>query len=106
MHILHRRVAGAHPTSADVRDSTSSMHRQACVRLLPSLSRVRTFQQSDNLFCRAFAAQTGEPKVTPALLDKIKDKELLKVHGFIGGQWVSASDGSTMEVSSCTITCC
>lgn len=34
----------------------------------------------------------------PALLDKIKDKDLLKVHGFIGGQWVSASDGTTMEV--------
>lgn len=105
MHILHCRAAGAHLTSANVRGSTFGMHRQACVRLSPSLSRGQILQQNGNLLCRAFAAQTGEPKATPALLDKMKDKELLKVHGFIGGQWVSASDGSTMEVPTCMLSC-
>ena len=74
------------------------MHRQACSRLLYSLPRDRLTLRSAPIVCRSFSAQGGEPKATPALLDKIKDKELLKVLGFIGGQWVAASDGSTMEV--------
>jgi hypothetical protein len=51
------------------------------------------------IICRSQATKAGEPKATPALLDKMNDKELLKVQGFIGGQWVSASDGTTMDVS-------
>ena len=74
------------------------MHRQAGVRLWPSVCRLHVVRTNANFSCRVFSAQTGEPKATPALLDKIKDKDLLKVHGFIGGQWVPASDGTTMEV--------
>lgn len=75
------------------------MQLQACSRLWPGVCRLRRLRTNNHIVYRAFSAQSSEPKATPALLDKIKDKELLKVHGFIGGQWVSASDGTTMEVT-------
>ena len=34
-----------------------------------------------------------------SLLSRLKDKSLLKVQGFIKGEWVDASDGSTFEVT-------
>lgn len=49
--------------------------------------------------CRAMAS--GQPQASKALLDNLKDKDLLKTSGFVGGQWVSASDGSTFDVSCC-----
>lgn len=85
-------------TPAKVHRLTSSMQLQACSRLWPGVCRLRLLRNNNYIVCRAFSAKSSEPKATPALLDKIKDKELLKVHGFIGGQWVSASDGTTMEV--------
>ena len=33
------------------------------------------------------------------LQSKLKDKELLKTLGFVGGEWTPASDGSTYDVS-------
>ena len=78
-----------------------SMHRRALNRLLPSLSRLQAPRQCGILICRGQATQAREPKASPALLEKMNDKELLKVHGFIGGQWVSASDGTTMDVRMC-----
>ena len=98
MYMQSCRVAGSHLTFAELHRITSSMHRQAGVRLWPSVCRLRVVRTNANTSCRVFSAQTGEPKATPALLDKIKDKDLLKVHGFIGGQWVPASDGTIMEV--------
>ena len=98
LYLQRCRAADKHSTSAKLHRSTPSMYRQASVRLWPSVCRLRVFRANANISCRVFSAQTGEPKATPALLDKIKDKDLLKVHGFIGGQWVSASDGTTMEV--------
>eukprot|EP00891_Asterochloris_glomerata_P009047 jgi/Astpho2/9047/Aster-02706 len=41
---------------------------------------------------------SGQPQASKALLDNLKDKDLLKTSGFVGGQWVSASDGSTFDV--------
>ena len=93
-----QRCRLAEHRQADVLVKTFSMQRQACMRVLPKLLRVRTPSLHANTTCRAFSAKTGEPKATPVLLDKMKDKDLLKVHGFIGGQWVSASDGTVMEV--------
>ena len=74
------------------------MHRHAVSRLLPSIVRTQPARQFGLVAIRCQSTQTGEPKATPALLDKLTDKDLLKVHGFIGGQWVSASDGTVMEV--------
>jgi len=74
------------------------MHRHALQRLLPGLLLVQAPQQCALIICRSQATKSGEPKATLALLEKMNDKDLLKVHGFIGGQWVSASDGTTMEV--------
>ena len=98
MYLQRCRASGSQFTSAELQRSISSMNRQAGVRLWPSVCRLRVLRTNGNITCRVFSAQSGEPKATPALLDKIKDKELLKVHGFIGGQWISASDGTTMEV--------
>lgn len=98
MHLQRCRAAASRLTWVEVHRSTTSMQRQACVRLLPSVCRFRLLSPKDHCICRAFSGQSSEPKATPALLEKIKDKELLKVHGFIGGQWVPASDGTTMEV--------
>ncbi len=74
------------------------MHRHT-VNRLSSLARFQAPQRCALIICRSQATKAGEPKATPALLDKMNDKELLKVQGFIGGQWVSASDGTTMDVS-------
>ena len=78
---------------------STGMHRHAISRLLPSVVRTQPARQFGLVAIRCQSTQTGEPKATPALLDKLKDKDLLKVHGFIGGQWVSASDGTIMEVT-------
>lgn len=67
-------------------------------RLLPSLGRLQPSGFYAVVSCRCQATQ-AEPKASQSLLDKMKDKDLLKVHGFIGGQWVGAGDGSTMEVT-------
>ena len=75
-----------------------NMHRHTLNRLT-SLARFQAPQRCALIICRSQATKAGEPKATPALLDKMNDKELLKVQGFIGGQWVSASDGTTMDVS-------
>ena len=74
-----------------------SMHRHALNRVT-SLARFQAPRRCVTIICRGQATQTGEPKATPALLEKMNDKDLLKVHGFIGGQWVAASDGTTMDV--------
>ena len=74
------------------------MHRHAVNRLLSSLARTQPAVRQCTLVLTRCLATQGEPKATPALLDKLRDKDLLKVHGFIGGQWVSASDGTVMEV--------
>ena len=74
------------------------MHRHT-VNRLSSLFRFQASQRCALIVCRSQATKAGEPKATPALLDKMNDKELLKVQGFIGGQWVSASDGTIMDVS-------
>jgi hypothetical protein len=58
---------------------------------------------------RAFSssgmAPKADPKAAPAppgvseeLAAHIKDKGLLKTEGFIGGDWVKASDGATYQV--------
>ena len=73
------------------------MHRNALQRLIPSLSQLRPSGSYAVISCRGQASQ-AEPKASQSLLDKMKDKDLLKVHGFIGGQWVGAGDGTTMEV--------
>ncbi|DBB06011.1 TPA: hypothetical protein ACH3X3_009992 [Trebouxia sp. C0006] len=73
------------------------MHRHT-VNRLSSLARFQAPHRCALNVCRSQATKAGEPKATPALLDKMNDKELLKVQGFIGGQWVSASDGTTMDV--------
>jgi len=75
-----------------------NMHRHT-VNRLSSLAQFQAPQRCALMICRSQATKAGEPKATPALLDKMNDKELLKVQGFIGGQWVSASDGTTMDVS-------
>ncbi len=75
-----------------------NMHRHT-VNRLSSLARFQAPHRCALNVCRSQATKAGEPKATPALLDKMNDKELLKVQGFIGGQWVSASDGTTMDVS-------
>ena len=75
-----------------------NMHRHT-VNRLSSLVRLQAPQRCALIVCRSQATKAGEPKATPALLDKMNDKELLKVQGFIGGQWVSASDGTIMDVS-------
>ena len=84
------------PTS-ELHLRVGSMHRSAVQRLLPSLTRLQPSGYYAAVSCRSQATQ-AEPKASQGLLDKMKDKNLLKVHGFIGGQWVGAADGSTMEV--------
>ena len=32
------------------------------------------------------------------LVSKLADKDLFKVHGFIGGKWTEAEDGASLEV--------
>ena len=44
------------------------------------------------------ASSSGEPWVSEDLAAKMNDKELLKLHGFIGGEWVAASDSTTFDV--------
>ena len=51
--------------------------------------------------CQCRAMTSGQPQASKAFLDRMKDKDLLKTSGFIGGQWVPASDGSTFDVSCC-----
>lgn len=79
------------------------MHRSVVQRLIPCLSRLQPSGNYAVISCRGQASQ-AEPKASQSLLDKMKDKDLLKVHGFIGGQWVGAGDGTTMEVG-CYILC-
>ena len=98
MSLQHCGAAGSRFTPAEVPCPSFSMHRRAGAQLWPSVCRLHVLRRNSITACRVLSAQSGEPKATPALLDKIKDKDLLKVHGFIGGQWVPASDGTTMEV--------
>lgn len=50
---------------------------------------------------RAMAADHGkpaEPAVSEELSSRVKDQGLLRVDGFIGGDWVKAADGGTYQV--------
>ena len=50
---------------------------------------------------RAFNVRAGATKGSAAddFLAKVHDKDLVKTAGFVNGQWVAATDGSTIEVS-------
>ena len=76
----------------------TGMHRHALNRFLTRVAPLQRPSRYTSVICRGQASTAGEPRATAALLDKVHDKELLKVHGFIGGQWVPASDGTVMEV--------
>ena len=76
-----------------------SLHRQV---LLSSMSRLQPWSLTAT---EAFHVGTGSAArhgdsgmATDDLLAKVHDKELVKPLGFINGEWVGATDGSTIDV--------
>lgn len=72
-----------------------SLHRQV---FHSSMARLQPWMASHAFHVRAGGAQGDTHSVAEDLLAKVHDKELVKTLGFINGEWVSANDGSTIEV--------
>lgn len=84
MQSLHLHGTG----SAGLRH-VAILHCQLLLRTAPSARYPISFR----------AASTGVwPAASEELLSRIKDKNLVKTMGFIGGEWTPASDGSTYSV--------
>ena len=49
----------------------------------------------------AAAAASNASATVEGLEARLKDKKLLRLQGYIGGQWTDATDESTFDVSSC-----
>jgi hypothetical protein len=75
---------------------TLSLHRQI---MLSSISRLQQFVGTQAFHVTAGSARGDSHSAAEELLNKIHDKDLVKTLGFINGEWVSASDGSTIPVS-------
>lgn len=48
-------------------------------------------------------ASSSSLHASAELRDRVKDKDLIKLHGFVGGQWIEADDGKTVDVSAMTL---
>lgn len=44
------------------------------------------------------ASSTAHPAVEPDVLAHLSDTGLLRTQCYVGGQWIDASDGATLEV--------
>lgn len=64
-------------------------------RCLPALP-LRPYRQG--WLAAAAAHSSSGSQGSDELLSKLKDKELLKTLGYVGGEWTQASDGSTYSV--------
>lgn len=72
-------------------------------RMMPQLSRQLSSTTSTTTTPSTQQQQTGKSVgAADELLSKLKDKELLRTCGFLGGKWSEASNGATYEVSSGT----
>lgn len=83
-------MAGLHRLSL-----TLSLHRQM---MLSSISRLQQFVGTQAFHVTAGSARGDTHSAAEELLNKVHDKDLVKTLGFINGEWVSASDGSTIPV--------
>ncbi|KAK9907600.1 hypothetical protein WJX75_006819 [Coccomyxa subellipsoidea] len=66
--------------------------------MLSSISRLQQFVGTQAFHVTAGSARGDSHSAAEELLNKIHDKDLVKTLGFINGEWVSASDGSTIPV--------
>lgn len=73
-------------------------------RVMPQLSRGLTSSSSTTPTTPSTQQQQTGKSVgaSDELLSKLKDKELLRTCGFLGGKWSEASNGATYDVSSST----
>jgi hypothetical protein len=94
--------------TAPLAHSALSLAAAAAVAGLQSLQLHRRMPQlSRDLTTSTQQQQTGKSVgASDELLSQIKDKELLKTCGLIGGKWSEASNGATYDVSSRATGCC
>ena len=81
------------------------MNRAGLWRTCNRLGAFRPFLSAQKEGSRGMAFQvlaanghSSDPWVSEELVAKMNDKGVLKVHGFIGGEWLPATDGSTFNV--------
>ena len=72
-----------------------SLHRQV---MLSSISRLQQFVGTQAFHVTAGSARGDTHSAAEELLNKVHDKDLVKTLGFVNGEWISASDGSTIAV--------
>lgn len=87
--------------TAPLAHSALSLAAAAAVAGLQSLQLHRRMPQLSRDLTTSTQQQTTGKSVGAAdeLLSQIKDKELLKTCGLIGGKWSEASNGATYDVS-------
>ena len=71
-------------------------HRSALGRALADS--LRPFSSSGSMGAPDQKSPGPVAAVSEDLTERVKDKGLLKMEGFIGGDWVKASDGATYTV--------
>jgi hypothetical protein len=68
--------------------------------LLASMSRLQPCFVASESFHVGAGSASGT-FVAEDVLSKLHDRDLAKPLGFINGEWVGATDGSTIDVSAC-----